>query len=210
MFVFTVILGGTHLVFAHDSAVDARDKGTMQAMEDFLLHTKKHWEQLSNPDDHANFRAALRTDDGVWKDGDIYVVLVNQRSISLEAGESVVFHAGHPIAAEGSLRHIPIFEQLVNGTGEEPFCLEDDRTDGRHICAVNITINQAGVQYDFILVVGFDHKEYEVDFSRSQCPEFEDGYFGQTATDPNGEPFTRTSAHMVTNRESLKDYPGRA
>ncbi len=40
----------------------------------------------------------------------------------------------------------------------------------------------------------------------ADCPEFPEGYFGETGTDSNGKQFTRTSASMVTDEESLVDY----
>ena len=114
MLVFSVLGGGTHLAFAHDSAQDARDEGTEEAMLHFLLHTKEHWEQLSESDEHSEFRAALRTDDGVWKSGDTYIIRANRERPGLKAGESITFHAGHPTATDGSLRHMPVFEELMN------------------------------------------------------------------------------------------------
>ncbi len=212
LLVFSVVGGGTHLAFAHDSAADALEEGTEEAMLHFLLHTKEHWEQLRDPDEYSEFRGDLRTDDGVWKSGDIYIILINQKLtgfMELKAGEAVRFHARHPASADGSLRHIPIFEQLmerVEGAGGEPVCLPDNRrSDGRYICAVYFTYQQTGLTDNFVLVAGFDHEENEVIFDKRQC-QLENGYFTAMGTDLNGEQFTRTRADMVTDRESLVNY----
>ena len=218
MLVFSVVGGGTHLAFANVTAADARSAGTMQAMEGFLLNVKERWEGLSNVDEHSEYRDTLRTDDGVWKSGDIYIIQVNQNItgfLELKAGEAVRFHAEHPASTDGSLRGIPIFKQLmdnVQGANGGAVCLPDNRTgrEGRHVCAVEIsyTLVQQGIPSvnNYILVAGFDHEEDDVSFDLIQCPELPEGYFGQTGTDSNGEQFTRTSADMVTDRDSLVNY----
>ncbi len=113
---------------------------------------------------------------------------------------------------DGSLRHIGIFQELmteVEAADGEITCVTDNRAgrEDNHICAVETTItNQEGAQYTVISVAGFDHEQSEVRFDKVECPEFPEGYFGQTSTDPNGEPFTRTRADMVTDGESLVNY----
>ncbi len=132
--VFSVVGVGTHLAFANVTAADARDAGTEEAMRAFLLNTKQQWEQLRDPDDHSEFRGALRINNGVWRSGDTYIILVNQKltgPLQLEAGEAVRFHAGHPASADGSLRGISIFQDLmdkVEAEGGQAVCLPENRT----------------------------------------------------------------------------------
>ncbi len=96
----------------------------------------------------------------------------------------------------------------VEGASGGAVCLPDNRPgrQGRHICAVETDLLIRTNNQDYILVAGFDHEPDDVRFDKIQCPEFPEGHFGQTAVDSNGEPFTRTSAAMVTDRESLVDY----
>ncbi len=183
-------------------------------MRAFLLNTKQQWEQIRGFDDHTEFRNALRTDDGVWKSGNTYIILVNEEItgfLTLEAGEVIRFHAKYATSKDLSLGDIPLFKELmdrVEAANGESVCIEDTRTgrEGRHICAVETTHNEAGSTTDFILVAGFDHELEEVSYDLIQCPELGEGYFGQTSTDPDGEQFTRTSASMVTDSDSLVDY----
>ncbi len=95
---------------------------------------------------------------------------------------------------------------VEEGVDGEAVCLEDTRTgrDG-YICAVRIVITQGQVPLNTILVAGFDHEENEVVFDKRQC-QLEDGYFSAAGTDSKGEQFTRTSADMVTDRDSLVNY----
>ena len=212
LLVFSVVGGGTHLAFAN-TAADARSAGTEEAMRAFVVSTKQRWERITDPDGHSEFRVAMRTDDGVWKDGDIYIISVNQKIFLpqiLEPGESILFHGGHHGSTDGSLRHIRIFEQLMTEVEQadgNPVCLVDTRAtrEGRHICAVGVTLSERQSTFDQYLVAGFDHEPEQVDYSKAPCG-IEEGWFGQTSTDSNGEEFTRTSADMVTDRESLVDY----
>lgn len=221
MLVLTVVFGNTHSASAHEgsmyttTAQQASEMGTMEAMRDFLLHMKEHREQIRNDDEHSEFRNAMRTDNGVWKYGTTYIITVNTGRVgrTLQAGEAIGFHAEHPAATDKSLRHIPIFQELMvkveeRGGGGEAVCVEDPTGKyGNHICAVETTItNEHGTSTTAISVAGFHHESNEVDDSKVMCPEFPSGYFGSSGTDANGEQFTRTSAGMVGDEESLKNY----
>ena len=208
-----------HGVTAQEAS-DAQSSGDVEAeraMKDFLLNMNEHRERIEEDDGHSVFRNALRTDDGVWKSGTTYIITVNTKRRGLqgeiEAGEIVTFHGGHPAATDGSLRHIEIFEELmmkVEEAGGEAVCVKDKTGQhGNYICAVETTItNQQGGQRIYS-VAGFDHGPDEVRFD-IDCPDLGAGYFGGTGTRslPNGEKeqFTRTSADMITDRESLVNY----
>ena len=219
MLVLTLVFGNTHSAFAgHGVTAQQASAGDMDDMKNFLLHMKEHLEQIRNDDEHAEFRNALRTDDGVWKSGTTYIIFVNRKLSgpqTFEAGEIIDFHAGHPAAQGGSLRHIPIFEQLMTevlGANGGAACVQDSSGKyGNHVCAVETTTTtQSGAQKTIYSVAGFDHEESDVSFDKVQCPDLGPEYFGKSATRllPNGEEeeFTRTSADMVDDEGSLKNY----
>ncbi len=123
-----------------------------------------------------------------------------------------LYHPEHPDTTDGSLRHIPVVRDLIDrleAANGEPVCIEDTRTgrENRHICAVYFTHTDEGIAaVDYILLAGFDHEGDDVSLDLVECIEFPEGHFGQTSTDLRGEPFTRTSASMVTDRDSMVDY----
>ena len=130
MLVLTTVFGDTHPASADEmyttTAQEASEMDTMEAMRNFVLNVKEHSEKLRADNEHAEFRAEMRTDDGVWKSGTTYIITVNTKTEGLrrtfEAGELVNFHAEHPAASNGSLKHIGIFQELVTeveGAGGE-------------------------------------------------------------------------------------------
>lgn len=196
------------------TAYEASEIGTMQAMKDFVLNVKASREALRTDDEHAEFRDAMRTDGTDWKYRNTYVIAVNPGTgRRYQAGDIITFHAEHPLATDKSLRHIEIFRDLMTkvgmlGEGEEAACVEDKTgTYGNHICAARTTLTSgAGFKNNVISVVGFHHEADEASAEKIQCPDLGDEYFGEPGTDPGGMQFTRTSAKMVTDRESLKNY----
>ena len=84
MLVLAIVFGNTYSTFAHDgsmyttTAQQASETDTMEAMMDFVLHVKEHREQLRGYDEHAKFRNDMRTDNGVWKSGNTYIITVKQ------------------------------------------------------------------------------------------------------------------------------------
>lgn len=222
MFVLVVAFGDTRSTSAHEmyttTAQEASEMKTEQAMMDFVLHVKEHREQLRSYNGHAEFRNAMRNDDGTWKSGNTYVIVVNRASSGLQdlkAGEVISFHAEQDRALDRSLRHIGIFERLmtkVEQSGEQPACVTDETGEhGNHICAVQTTIIQQGAQGIVYTVAGFDHEPGDVDPSKAlaACRDLNQEYFNAPGTDSNGESFTRTSAGMLdmaADRETLKNY----
>ena len=220
MLVLALVLTGTHSAFADHgvTAQQASEMNTEQAMKDFVLHVKEHREQIRDYDEEAEFRNAMRANDGVWKSGATYVITVNRASmglLNLKAGEVISFHADQDDALDGSLRGIGVFERLmtkVEGAGGEAACVTDETGEhGNHICAVQTTITSQAAQGIVYTVAGFDHEPGDVDFSKTldACPDFGPQYFSQSGTDSNGESFTRTSAGMLdmaADRETLKNY----
>ena len=87
-------------------------------------------------------------------------------------------------------------------------CVQDSSGKyGNHICAARTTLtSEAGFTNDTISVVGFHHEADEASDEKIQCPNLGPEYFDEPGTGPDGERFTRTSADMVTDRESLKNY----
>ena len=177
-----VVFSTTPPAFAHNG-VTAREAsaGDMDDMRNFLLHLKEHRARISTGDGQIEFRNALRTDNGVWRHGDTYVITVN-KSVSgeEESGDIIFFHAKYPSAVSGSLRSIPVFERLmteVDQANGEAVCVPDDRTgrEGNHICAVEDSdAAESGAGSSFIQVAGFNHKRREADLSKAEgaCPEF--------------------------------------
>ena len=223
MLVLAVVFFLPPPIFAHETysttARQASEMDTEQAMKDFVLHVKEHREQLRSYDEHAEFRNALRTDDGVWKSGNTYIIAVNRASMGLQdlrAGEVISFHAEHDDALDGSLRNIGVFDRLmmaVEQSGEQPACVKDETGEhGNYICAVQTTLNQTGGARNIVYTVaGFDHETDDVDFSKAldACPDLGPQYFTESGTDSNGESFTRVSAgtlDMASDEETLKNY----
>ncbi len=209
-----VVFSAVPPALAHDG-VTAREAsaGDMDNMRNFLLHLAEHRELVRNaasPDDRQiEFRNALRTDNGVWRHGDTYVITVNKRGAgtgpAAEPGDTVFFHAKYPAAVSGSLRGIPVFERLMTDVEQangEPVCVPDDRAgkQGRHICAAeDYEVTGSGARNSFIQVVGFDHERGEADLSRAKeaCPEFTSGELRDRGW---------LSADMVGDEESLVRY----
>jgi hypothetical protein len=203
----------------YTTTAEEASMGTMEDMRNFVLHVKEHREQIRSYDEHAEFRNALRTNDGEWKSGATYVIVVNRASRGLlnrEAGEVISFHADQDSALDGSLRGVGIFDQLmteVEGAGGEAACVRDETGEhGNHICAVQTTITQeTGAKGIAYTVAGFDHEPGDVDFSKvlDACPDLGPQYFSEPGTDSNGESFRRVSAGMLdmsADRENLKNY----
>ena len=183
-------------VSAHDGVTASQaSSGDGEDMKNFLLHLRSHQAALAADDDsQIDFRNAMRTDNGVWRRGDTYVITVNSAGAGVSAGEVISFHAKYPSAVSGSLRGIEIFRNLVDradaGNGE--VACDSDST-GNHICAVE------DPQGSFIQIAGFNHERGETDHSAvlAACPEF-------TAEELSGRGWL--SADMVNDRESLKFY----
>ena len=224
MLVLAAAFGDTRSASAHEGSTHATtaqqaSEGTMEDMRNFVLHVKEHREQLRDYDEHAEFRNAMRTDDGTLRSGSTYIITVNRASsglLNLRAGEVISFHAEQDLALDGSLRGIGIFDQLmmeVEGAGGEAACVTDQTgRHGNHICAVETTITtitgETRAQGPAYTVAGFDHEPDDVDFSKAldACPDLD---FSQSGTDAAGESFTRTSAGMLdtaADRETLKNY----
>lgn len=211
LFFFCIIVfSDTPPAFAHNG-VTARDAsaGDMDDMRNFLLHLKEHRALVRSGDSQIEFRNALRTNNGVWRHGDTYVITVNKRGEgtgpATEPGDIIFFHAKHPAAVSGSLRGIPVFERLmteVDQANGEAVCVPDDRTgkQDRHICAAeDYEVTESGARNSFIQIVGFDHERREADLSKAKdaCPEFTSEGFRD-----RGWP----SADMVDDEESLVRY----
>lgn len=207
LFFFCVIVfSAAPPVLAHDGVTaEEASAGDMDDMRDFLLHLKRHREQRVTSDEgRIEFRNALRTDNGVWRHGDTYVITVNKSTGGeatgdpFQSGDIILFHGKHPEALSASLRGLPIFEELMNeveGAGGEVVCVQDDRPgkSGRHICAVEDSdTGEAGDS--FIHVGGFDHELGEENHSKSlaACPDF------------SGKGWL--SADMVNDEPSLERY----
>ena len=226
MLVLAVVFGTTHSASAHDGSMytttaQEASTGTMEDMRDFVLHVKEHREQLRTYDQHAEFRNAMRTDDGTWKSGTTYVITVNRTSMGLQnlrAGEVISFHAEHDDALDESLRHIGIFEELMTevekpSAGEQPVCVQDETGDhGNHICAVQTTIRQTGTQNTLITVAGFNHELGDADDSKAleACSNPPLEYFDAPGTGSDGETtFTRVNAKTLDtapDKDALKNY----
>ncbi len=184
---------------ASDANMGGDDQEAERAMKDFLLHVKEHQhrERISTVDSQIEFRNALRTDNGVWRHGDTYVITVNK------SGDVIFFHAKYPAAGSGSLRGIQIFRDLVDmveADGEAVCVKNEPGESGKYICAVEDSdATESGAPNSFIQVAGFDHERDEADLSKARgaCPEF-------TAEDLRREGWL--SADMVDNEESLVRY----
>ena len=225
MLVLVVVFGDIYHASAHEgsthttTAQQASDMNTEQAMMDFVMHVKEHREQIRSYDEHAEFRNDMRNDDGTWKSGNTYVIVVNRASmglLNLKAGEVISFHADQDDALDKSLRGIGVFDRLmteVEQSGGQAACVRDETGDhGNHICAVQTTItSETGAENTVYTVAGFAHEPGDVDSSKAlgACRDFGPQYFSESGTDSNGESFTRTSAGMLdgnADRETLKNY----
>ena len=222
MFVLAVAFGDTRSTSAHEmytTTAQEASMGTMEDMRNFVRHVKEHRELLRSYDEHAEFRNAMRTNDGEWKSGTTYVITVNQRASgiqNLRAGEVISFHADQDLALDGSLRGIGVFERLmteVEKSGQQPACVVDETGEhGNHICAVQTTLtSQTGARNTVYTVAGFDHEPDDVKFDKAlaACPDLGPQYFNESGTDSNEESFTRVSAgtlDMAADRETLKNY----
>jgi hypothetical protein len=202
---------------ASDANMGSDDQEAEGAVKDFVLHVKEHRARIMGEDAQRDFRNALRNSNGVWRQGDMYVITVNktgsgeQTGTSVQSGDIVFFHGKYPSAGSGSLRHIPIFRDLIDmveRAGGEAVCIQD-RTGqyGNHICAVEDSHTTAsGARNSFIQVAGFNHEPGNVDFSKVRCPDLGPEYFSEPGTGPDGEQFTRTRADMVVDEVSLENY----
>ncbi len=128
-----------------DANMGSDDREAERAMKDFLLHVKEHRAPIRSDDSQIEFRNALRNNNGVWRHGDTYVITVNksgseeETGTSVQSGDIIFFHAKYPAAGSGSLRHIPIFQQLIAMVEEdgEAVCVENEPGEpGKYICAV--------------------------------------------------------------------------
>ena len=203
---------------ASDANMGSDDQEAERAVKDFVLHVKEHRARIMSEDAQREFRNALRNSNGVWRQGDMYVITVNkvdsgqQTDTSVQSGDIVFFHGKYPSAGSGSLRGIPVFERLmteVEQANGEAVCIPDDRIgkQGRHICAVEDSqTTESGARNSFIQIAGFNHERDDVSFSKVECPEFSPGYFGQLITNSDGESFTRTRADRVVDDASLENY----
>ena len=210
LFFFCIIVfSDTPPAFAHNG-VTAKEAsaGDMDDMRNFLLHLKEHRALVRSGDSQIEFRNALRTNNGVWRHGDTYVITVNKRGegtgSSGQPGDIIFFHAKHPAAVSGSLRDIEIFERLmtsVEQAGGEAVCVQDPTGEyGSHICAAeDYEVTESGARNSFIQIVGFDHERNEADLSKAKdaCPEF---------TSEGLRSRGWLSADMVDDEESLVRY----
>lgn len=213
LFFFCIIVfSDTPPAFAHNG-VTARDAsaGDMEHMKNFLLHLKEHRALVRSGDSQIEFRNALRTNNGVWRHQDTYVITVNKRGgepdPAAEPGDIIFFHAKYPSAVSGSLRGIPVFERLmtsVEQAGGEAVCVQDPTGEyGGHICAAeDYEETESGTRNSFIQVVGFDHQRREADLSKAKeaCPEFTP----EGLSDRGDRGWL--SADMVDDEESLVRY----
>lgn len=199
LFFFCIIVfSAAPPAFAHDGVTaEEASAGDMEDMKNFLLHLKEHRARISTVDSQIEFRNALRTDNGVWRSGDTYVITVNKSGGGEEkSGDTIFFHAKYPSAVSGSLRDIPVFERLmteVEQANGEAVCVRDSTGEyGNHICAVEDS--EATIQ-----IAGFNHDRGEADLSKAvdACPEF-------TAEDLRSRGWL--SADMVDDEESLVHY----
>ena len=209
LFFFCIIVfSAAPPALAHDGVnAEVASEGDVEDMRNFLLHLKSHRARISTVDRQIEFRNALRTDNGVWRHGDTYVITVNREETgtSVQSGDTIFFHAKYPSAVSGSLRHIPVFKRLmteVEQANGEAVCVPDDRAgrEGNHICAVEDSdVTESGVESSFIQIAGFDHERGEADLSKAigACPPF-------TAEDFRREGWL--SADMVDDEESLVSY----
>ena len=206
LFFFCIIVfSAVPPVLAHDGVTaEEASAGDMEDMRNFLLHLKSHRALVKGDDSQIEFRNALRTDNGVWRHGDTYVITVNKEEPGTSAaGDTIFFHAKYPSAVSGSLRDIPIFRELIAMVKEdgEPVCVQDSTGEyGNHICAAeDSAATESGVESSFIQIAGFDHKRREADHSKAidACPEF-------TAEDLRNRGWL--SADMVNDEDSLVLY----
>ena len=211
LFFFCIIVfSDTPPAFAHNG-VTAKEAsaGDMDDMKNFLLHLKEHRALVRSGDSQIEFRNALRTNNGVWRHQDTYVITVNKRGegtgSSAQPGDIIFFHAKYPSAVSGSLRGIPVFERLmteVDQANGEAVCVPDDRTgkQDRHICAAeDYEVTESGARNSFMQIVGFDHERREADLSKAKeaCPAF---------TSEGLRDRGWLSADMVDDEESLVRY----
>lgn len=210
LFFFCIIVfSDTPPALAHNG-VTAKEAsaGDMDDMRNFLLHLKEHRALVRSGDSQIEFRNALRTNNGVWRHGDTYVITVNKRregtGSATEPGDIIFFHAKHPAAVSGSLRGIEIFERLMTSVEQadgEAVCVQDPTgAYGSHVCAAeDYEVTESGARNSFIQIVGFDHERNEADLSKAKdaCPEF-------TSEDLRSRGWL--SADMVNDEESLVRY----
>ena len=171
---------------AHDGVTaEQASAGDEEDMKNFLLHLKRHRALVTSDDAQVEFRNALRTNNGVWRHGDTYVITVNKpggqqgSGSPVQAGDIIFFHAKYPGALSGSLRHIPIFRDLIDmveEADEEVVCIQDSTGEhGNHICAIEDSdAPESGVGSSFIQIAGFNHERGEEDHSEAEaaCPRF--------------------------------------
>ena len=201
LFFCIIVFSATPPVLAHDGVTaEEASAGDMEDMRNFLLHLKRHRTRINTDDGQIEFRNALRTDNGVWRHGDTYVITVNKPGSQEEPdpGDIILFHAKYPAAGSGSLRGIQIFRDLVDmvEADGEAVCVENEPGEpGKYICAVEDSdATESGAPNSFIQVAGFDHELGDVDHSKAidACPEdFDEQWL---------------SADMVDNEESLVRY----
>jgi hypothetical protein len=208
LFFCIIVFSATPPVLAHDGVTaEEASAGDMEDMRNFLLHLKRHRTRINTDDGQIEFRNALRTDNGVWRHGDTYVITVNREETgtSVQSGDIVFFHAKYPSAGSRSLRGIQIFQDLiemVEEAGGEAVCVPDDRAgrEDNHICAVEDSdATESGARNSFIQIVGFNHERDEAVLSKDidPCPEF-------TRDELRSRGWL--SADMVDDEESLVRY----
>ena len=176
-----VFFSGVSTAGAHESdhsdSVTASDVtvGDMEKMRDFVLHAKAHWEDITDPNKNISFEKSLTVDGGDWKNGEIYLMVINE--------EAVIFtQPHHPEAQNGALlsgisftdrrrqRTVrPDVRDLIEAAGmEEGGCVEND--EGRYSCAVKFT--HPVWNAELILVGGFHHDLDDIVFDPMACPYF--------------------------------------
>ena len=227
-----VFLSGTSTASAHEDEDSHRQSVTAgdvtvaddTGMLEFVMHAKADWQAIDDPNDNIKFEKSLTVDGGDWKNGTIYLMVIDEEG-------TIYTNAHDPSQQNGTLLHssedqpkpmlFPEVNELVL-MAEQGGCItyvpeadEDpeahaseghDEHEERAACSVKFT--HPVWKTDLILIAGYhhDHEEHDhtnLSFDKVTCPYFvskiinEEPYFKQGVT-----------ANKVRDKDTLKSFVG--
>ncbi len=188
----------------YNVTADNVDVTNMESVRNFVLHAKAHWESITDPNDNIEFERGLTVDPGDWKNGEIYLMVIDENA--------VIYTQPHlPDAQNGALlsdlrystqsrrqeRTVsPVVKTLIDGA-ETGICATND--EGRYSCAVKFM--HPVWRTDLILVGGYHHSLDDVIFDPVVCPYFVSEIINEPPYFKQG-----INADKVTDSSTLKQF----
>lgn len=195
----------------HEYSVTAGnvDVTNMESVRSFVLNAKAHWESITDPNDNIEFERGLTVDPGDWKNGEIYLMVIDENA--------VIYTQPHlPDAQNGALLSelrynresrrqektiSPVVQDLINEAeaAETGGCATND--EGQYSCAVKFM--HPVWKTDLILVGGYHHSLDDIIFDPVVCPYFVSEIINEPPYFKQG-----INADKVTDSSTLKQFVG--